>query len=313
MEEKGESTMPHADNNRQSNAISENRHNPRQGGIVTSSELSARAAQRLSALGEMTAGIAHDFRNMLSVIDAGLRLAESNSGNPDKVRAFIAGAREAVTRGSKLTSGLLTFAQQGVIQTCVADANLLLRELAPFLKYGAGPSVRVILDLSPNIPKCPMDSSQFAAAVLNLVVNARDAMPSGGEVRIYTTQCRMNQASSKAGDSQVYVRVRVQDNGPGMPDHVVQRVFEPFFTTKGEKGTGLGIPHVHALMRQLGGHIDITSQQGRGTTVDLCFPALTEMRLSRANPDPSSTPADNVGGRFLKPASTIAAPPGFQC
>jgi signal transduction histidine kinase len=222
----------------------------------------------------MTGGIAHDFRNILAVIDSGLRLAGSNCNNPDKLRIFIAGARDGVARGMRLTAQLLTFAQQGKIQTCAADANTLLKNLELFLRYGAGPSVHIVFEFAPTIPKCLIDPSQFAAAILNLVVNARDAMPGGGKVRILTTRFETNAATSSPGLEGVYVRVRVQDNGSGMPDHVVRRIFEPFFTTKGEKGTGLGVSQVRAFMRQIGGHVSVTSELGLGTTFDLFFPAI---------------------------------------
>ena len=265
--------MSHGDKNRQLGAIDGDRP-IRLNKIRSPAELSARAAQRLSVLGEMTGGIAHDFRNILSVIESGLRLAESNFSEPQKARTFISGAREGVARGLRLTSQLLTFAQQGEIQACAADVNSLLKNLELFLRYGAGPSVHTVLDLSPDIPKCLVDPSQFAAAILNLVINARDAMPSGGEVRIHTTRIEIDRETSEPEIHGRYVRVRVQDNGLGMPDHVVQRIFEPFFTTKGEKGTGLGVAQVRAFMRHIGGHVNVTSEQGRGTTFDLLFPAL---------------------------------------
>jgi len=236
--------------------------------------LSAGVAQRLSALGEMTSCIVHDFRNILAVIDSGLRLAESNFSDPDKVRIFISGARDGIARGVRLTSQLLNFARRGEFETCVTDANSLLKTLKPFLEFGAGPSVRIVFAYSSTIPKCFVDPSQFAAATLNLVVNARDAMPGGGEVRICTTRFQTTPVTSEPGFDGTYVRVRVQDNGSGMPDHVVRRVFEPFFTTKGEKGTGLGVPQVCAFMRHIGGHVTFSSEQGRGTTVDLFFPAI---------------------------------------
>ncbi len=250
-----------------------------------SAELSARTMQRFSMLGEMTGGIAHDFRNILAVIDSGLRLADSNLSDPDKARTFISGAREGIARGARLTSQLLNFAQQGEIKTCPADANALLKNLELFLKYGAGPSVCIVLECSSAIPKCLVDPSQFAAAILNLVLNARDAMPSaGGEVRIYTARFQTTPVTSEPGFDGTYVRVRVQDNGSGMPDHVARRVFEPFFTTKGEKGTGLGVPQVGAFVRHIGGHITVSSEQGRGTTVDLFFPAIEpDIPLDRAN------------------------------
>jgi signal transduction histidine kinase len=275
--------------------------------------LSTRAAQRLSVLGEMTGGIAHDFRNILSVIDSGLRLAEANLSDPDQVRTFISGAREGIARGVRLTSQLLNFAQRGEIRPCVADANALLKNLELFLKYGAGPSVCIVLECSPVIPKCLVDPSQFAAAILNLVVNARDARASaGGEIRIYTARFQTTPVTSEPGFDGTYVRVRVQDNGSGMPDHVVRRVFEPFFTTKGEKGTGLGIPQVGAFMRHIGGHVTVSSEQGHGTTVDLFFPAiepdtpLGDANCADAPGDLSATHADNA----IRPLSEKSEPMG---
>jgi signal transduction histidine kinase len=249
-----------------------------------SAELSARTVQRLSVLGEMTGGIVHDFRNILAIIDSGLRLAESNIGDADRVRSFISGARDGVARGLSLTQQLLSFAQQGEIHTCAADANALLRSLERFLKYGAGPAVRVVLDCLPEIPKCIVDPSQFTAAILNLVINARDAMPGGGVIWISTALVDARRRRAAQAANGIYIRVRVQDNGPGMPDHVVQRIFEPFFTTKGPKGTGLGIPQVRSFMRHIGGYIDVASRQGSGTTIDLFFPAVEPDNALSANP-----------------------------
>lgn len=277
--------MLHGEKNRSFSAVSNDVGAPRIDSSPAPASLSARAVQRLSVLGEMTGGIAHDFRNILSIIDSGLRLAESNLSDPDKIRTFISGAREGIARGVRLTSQLLNFAQQGEIKTCAADANALLKNLELFLKYGVGPSVCIVLECSPAIPKCLVDPSQFAAAILNLVVNARDAMPSaGGEVRIHTARFQTTPVTSEPGFDGTYVRVRVQDNGSGMPDHVARRVFEPFFTTKGEKGTGLGVPQVGAFMRHIGGYVTVSSEQGRGTTVDLFFPAIEpDIPLRHAN------------------------------
>jgi signal transduction histidine kinase len=236
-------------------------------------ELAARAAQRLSVIAEMTAGIVHDFRNILAVIDSGLRLAEGCSNDPKAASAFIAGTREGVARGMALTSQLLTFAKQQEFEARAANANELLKGFELFLRYGAGSQIRVVLDLSTDIPDCLLDPSQFNAAILNLVVNARDAMPNGGEIRISTvhwvTQSGVSDATPRNS-----VRVRVRDNGMGMPDQVLQNIFRPFFTTKGERGTGLGIPLVGAFMRHIGGHVRVASEIGRGSTFDLFFPAI---------------------------------------
>jgi signal transduction histidine kinase len=231
-----------------------------------------RAIQRLAALGEMTGGIVHDFRNLLAVTQSSLRLAEKNLEQPEKMRAYIAAAREAIDHGVKLTSQLLAFAKQKDLDAHAGDANELLRKLEWLLTCGAGPGVRIVFELASDIPKCLIDPSQFEAAVLNLVVNARDAMPNGGEVRISTERTVVETATSGSPASGAYVRVRVKDNGQGMPAEVVRKVFDPFFTTKGENGTGLGLPQVCAFMRLIGGHISVASGPGVGTTFDLLFP-----------------------------------------
>ena len=232
-----------------------------------------RAAQRIAALGEMTGGIAHDFRNILTVIQSGLRLAERNLRDPDKLRACIAGAREGVDRGLQLTSQLLDFAKQQELEPRPGNANQFLRNLELLLRYGAGPDVRIVLELGSDIPECLIDPPQFNAAVLNLVVNARDAMPDGGEVRISTARWESKSSASGSPPPGAYVRVRVKDSGQGIPAEVLQHIFDPLFTTKGDKGTGLGLPQVCAFMRLIGGHIDVASEPGIGTTVDLLFPS----------------------------------------
>jgi signal transduction histidine kinase len=265
-------------------AITNDLHHPIGSGMDERSavELSARAAPRFSVLGEMTGGVVHDFRNILTVIDSCLRLAERNLDEPERLLNFVAGAREGVTRGLRLTSQLLAFAQRGEMQTCAADANLLLKNLEFLLRCGAGSSVSVVFDLCPTIPNCFVDPPQFSAAILNLVINARDAMPNGGEVRISTARCDTDPAVARRGGT--YVRVRIQDNGVGMPEQVAKRISEPFFTTKGEKGTGLGVSQVFTFMRQVGGHVSVASEQSRGTTFDLLFPAI-EPEISTPHAD----------------------------
>jgi signal transduction histidine kinase len=231
----------------------------------------ARATRRLAMLGEMTGGIVHDCRNLLAVIESGLRLAEKNLEEPEKARLYIAGAMDGIDRGVKLTSELLAFAKQQEFAAHAVDANELLKNLELFLRYGAGPGIRIVLDLASDIPKCLIDPSQFEAGVLNLVVNARDAMPNGGEVQIHTERCVVEAATSGSLAPGTYVRVRVKDNGQGMSEEVVRKVFDPFFTTKGENGTGLGLPQVRAFMNLMGGHINVTSELGIGTTFDLLF------------------------------------------
>ncbi|MBZ9708543.1 two-component sensor histidine kinase [Mesorhizobium sp. ESP7-2] len=240
----------------------------------TAAEQRGHMSNRLAALGEMTGGIAHDFRNLLAVIESGLRLAEKRAGEPQRVRAYIAMAREGIHRGIELTSQLLAFAKHQELDAHAGDLNEFLRSFEPFLRYGAGPDVRVTLELGSDIPHCLIDPALFDAAVLNLVVNARDAMPKGGEIRVITERLVQASGIPDPPGPGTYVRVRVNDQGCGMSAELLQKVFDPFFTTKGEKGTGIGLPQVQTLTQMLGGHVRIASQRGIGTTVDLLFPSI---------------------------------------
>ena len=236
-----------------------------EGGRTITRKRSRRAAQKISALGEMTGGIAHDFRNVLCVIASGLRVAERNSGDPQKVECAIAAVRDGIERGMKMTNRLLAFARQQELVAGPEDVNTLLGKLKVFLKYGAGPGIRVKLDLAPDVPKCLVDPPQFNAAILNLVVNARDAMPDGGTIRISTTLIAEEEHVK-------FVRLQVCDDGTGMPPEVTKRIFDPYFTTKGDSGTGLGVPQVNALMKQIGGYVTVASSVGHGTAFNLFFP-----------------------------------------
>jgi signal transduction histidine kinase len=241
-----------------------------------------RTTSRLAALGEMTGGIAHDFRNLLAVIESGLRLAEKRADEPEKVRTYIAAAREAISRGVELSSQLLLFAKHSDLDLHAGNLNEVLHGFEPFLRYGAGPDVRVRLDLDSDLPACLVDPALFDAAILNLVINARDAMPTGGEVRIVTERWEQKAAATGSRERQTYARVRVEDDGYGMSDEVLERIFDPFFTTKGEMGTGLGLPQVHAFVDMVGGQISISSRRGAGTTVVLLFPSLDMVDLQAA-------------------------------
>jgi signal transduction histidine kinase len=238
------------------------------------SEQSGHAAQRLGALGEMTGAIVHDFRNILAIIDSSLRLTEAYSEDPAKVRAFVASAQDGVRRGTQLTAELLTFAKEHDLPARVGNLNDCLTKLERFLRFGAGPEVRLLLDLANDAPQCRVDRTQFNAAMLNLVVNARDAMPKGGTIRISTERWVATSVALDAPIPGTYVRLQVTDDGHGMHPDVTSRIFDPFFTTKGEKGTGLGLPQVSAFMRLIGGHVSVASELGMGTTVSLYFPAV---------------------------------------
>jgi signal transduction histidine kinase len=248
------------------------------GASADPSERSAHAAERITALGEMTRGIAHDFRNVLCMLTSGLNVAEASADDPEKLKLAMAAMQEGIARGLRVTNRLLDFARQQELKPGSDDINSLLSAQKTFLDYGAGPGIRVVLELAPDLPRCFVDPPQLNAAILNLIVNARDAMPDGGIIRISTAMAHPRRAHGRA-----YVRVRVRDDGAGMPADVIAKIFDPFFTTKGDSGTGLGVPQVQALMSQVHGFVTVDSEVGKGTAFDLFFPV---------QPDESSPAAE---------------------
>lgn len=232
-------------------------------------ENGARSLLTFSALGELTGGIAHDFRNVLCVISSGLRLAERNFDDPVVRHGALAAARDGVDRGLRMVDGLLALPTRPGTAAGAQDINRLLRNLEEFLKYGAGPGNRLALELTDDLPVCDIDPVQFNAAILNLVINARDALSEGGIIHIRT---KITERDMPAGGQHDFVEIEVSDNGAGMPPEVLKRVFEPYFTTKGNGGTGLGVPQVRSLMRTLGGDVEATSSPGTGTTFRLLIP-----------------------------------------
>jgi signal transduction histidine kinase len=270
---------------------------------------SARAAQRITALGEMTAGLAHDFRNILTTIESGLNLAERYRDDPWKADAALSAAHQGVHRGIRLTSRLLGFSRPEKSDVHSEDINDLLDCLKTFLKYAAGPGIRVSLDLAPNLPKCRIDPSQFNSAILNLVVNARDAMPEGGEIRIETDECQRMAEDSSAPPIRC-VRVRISDEGCGMSPEVAHHLFDRYFTTKGEAGTGLGVPQVAAFMRSLGGTVCVSTEPGVGTFFDLLFPLSGCRDPIEGNLWRQLDRWVNEGGRIASPAKGPGHPRG---
>ncbi|CAO3356250.1 ATP-binding protein [Azospirillum melinis] len=215
-------------------------------------------AQKLEALGRMTGGIAHDFNNMMAVVASGLTVLRGQVGRDD-LKSIADTAMVAVQRGSSLTGQLLAFARREELKVAPADVNMLIGGIEQLLRNAAGSGVDMRFELEPSLPACWTDQTQFDTALLNLVVNARDAMPEGGRIRISTVNAAQ------------YVCVSVADIGQGMPPEVLRKALDPFFTTKGEKGTGLGLSQVYGFLRQSGGDLQIESDVGVGTTVHLYF------------------------------------------
>jgi signal transduction histidine kinase len=224
-------------------------------------------AQKMEALGRLASESAHDFGNILSVISGSLDILESRPADPK----FLALARSAAERGTKLIGTMLTFGRQQPLRREVFDVNAVLAGIDSLLHQAVGS--RIKLDLEPAIAPCWImtDRNQLELAVLNIVMNARDAMPQGGAVTVTTKTLHLTgDPDGLVGD---YAAVEIKDTGPGMPPDIQARVLEPFFTTKGAgKGTGLGLSMVYGFSKQAGGTVTIESVVERGTTVVIYLP-----------------------------------------
>ena len=235
----------------------------------------ALTVQKLEALGQMTASISHDFRNLLAVMTSTLRLVRKRGPDEQILKA----AEEAVERGSGLITQLLAFSKRNDLQVRSADINGLLGGLEQVLRYAAGPGVTLRLERAEGLPACKTDQTQFDAAMMNLVVNARQAMPESGTIVISTRPA----GATRSG----FVELSVADTGSGIAAGDLKRIFEPFFTTKAEIGTGLGLAQVYGFMRHLGGDVTVESELGVGTRFTLLFPVAAD----RSDQDQAVRPA----------------------
>jgi CheY-like chemotaxis protein len=227
----------------------------------------------MEAIGQLTGGIAHDFNNMLAVISGSLELLMKRSGALDaRARRYIETAAEGANRAAQLTQRLLSFARQQPLQPEPTQCNTLVRNMLDLLSRSMGPQIELCAKLDPDLWWVEVDLNQIENVLLNLAVNARDAMPKGGRVTIKTDNVVVasGHPELQAGD---YVIIRLSDTGEGMPPDVARKAFDPFFTTKEVgKGTGLGLSQAYGFAKQSRGHIEIQSQLGEGTTVSIYMP-----------------------------------------
>ncbi|WP_165943588.1 ATP-binding protein [Roseicella aquatilis] len=258
-------------------------------------EAALRRAQTLEAVGQLTAGVAHDFNNLLQAIRSGLYLLSPHV--PDRSRKLVDASLQAVDRGAKLVRQLMVFSRRETLQPRPVDPRALIAGVGELLQKAVGPPVSITTDIAPDIAPAMVDPTQAELAVLNLAINARDAMPQGGRLIIGARNARLEQpqGAAPAGD---YVVLSVSDNGTGMPPEVLERVLEPFFTTKAVgKGTGLGLSMVHGFVAQSGGDMRIESRTGEGTTVSLWLPRAAAMPAAAEDAaDPVSLPAQRGPG-----------------
>ena len=230
-------------------------------------------AQKMEAIGQLTGGVAHDFNNLLSVILGNLDTLHEQTKDKKQLQAAIDPAIRSALRGSELTQRLLAFSRKQLLQPTIVDVNQLVFGMSDLLRRTLGETIEIKTALADGLWPTTIDPGQLENAVLNLAINARDAMPGGGTLTIETANTTLDRAIVEQHDDIApgdYVMVRVSDTGSGMPTDVVARVFEPFFTTK-RAGSGLGLSMVYGFVKQSGGHIQLRSELEKGTDFELYF------------------------------------------
>lgn len=241
-------------------------------------------AQKMEAVGQLTAGLAHDFNNLLQVVNGNLELAQRLIDAKPQALQAIGRAQRAAMKGGALTQQLLTFARKQRLEPRRINLNALVLEFSEMLVRTLGQEVQLQLDLRPGLPPCVLDPTHLEMALLNVLINARDALGGGGTVTVGTSVLSdaRKLAIHHLAPGQ-YVVICVVDQGCGMTQEVMRRATEPFFTTKGP-GTGLGLAMVHGFVQQSHGRLDIESKPGAGTTVRMIFPVADQAEAARTPP-----------------------------
>ena len=246
-------------------------------GKINAMEEQLRQSQKMEAVGQLTGGIAHDFNNLLQGIIGSLdrvqyRISQGRIGDVDK---FLKGALSSANRAAALTHRLLAFSRRQPVDPRPTNVNHLIGSIEELLRRSIGETVALSTDLAPDLSIVRCDTNQLENALLNLVINARDAMPGGGNVKIITRDVELSETDGLIYDlpSGKYVSIKVSDDGVGMPADVKSRAFDPFFTTKPiGQGTGLGLSMIYGFVRQSDGSVRIESEPGKGTTIEICLP-----------------------------------------
>jgi signal transduction histidine kinase/ActR/RegA family two-component response regulator len=228
--------------------------------------------QKMESLGQLTGGVAHDFNNLLMAVLGNLELLKKRMPDAPLLKRLVDGAIAGAERGATLTKRMLAFARRQELKPAAVQLSALIEGMEDMLRRSLGPTIDIKADVSEHLPPVRIDPHQFELALLNLALNARDAMPQGGQLTIEAGRDEAAGANAGLTDGE-FIRVVVTDSGSGMDEATLKRATEPFFTTKGVgKGTGLGLPMVHGLVVQSGGAMQIASQIGQGTSVQLWLP-----------------------------------------
>jgi two-component system, cell cycle sensor histidine kinase and response regulator CckA len=249
-------------------------------------------AQKMEAIGMLAGGVAHDFNNLLTIINGYSEMLAADTSLPEQVRRRLSTIQQAGEKAADLTRQLLLFARRQPGSPAPLDLKSVLKSLTGFYERILPENIRLEVETGSGEATIIADSSQFEQVVMNLVVNARDAMPSGGVLRIEIDRAQLSPAEASLdveATSGPYIVLRVSDTGAGMDEEVQRRLFEPFFTTKAPgKGTGLGLPTVYGIVKQARGWIQVTSAPGQGSTFSVFCPGWVHnrSRASRPNPQP---------------------------
>lgn len=258
-------------------------------------------AQKIDAVGQLTGGIAHDFNNLLQAISGNVELIERKPEKPEQVQRWAANARKGVVRGTKLAGQLLAFSRVQRLSIEPVDMNDLIQGMQDLLRTSVGAHVECGIDLDPSICTVKGDRTQLELVILNLAINARDAMPDGGYLLIATRPIEIADHPDLAPGS--YVELSLTDTGTGMPEEIRARALEPFFTTKGVgSGTGLGLSMAFGVARQSGGTLEIRSKVGHGTTINVFLPCSNDVPNDCADSaaEAHDGPPDPAAGRGLR-------------
>jgi PAS domain S-box-containing protein len=254
-------------------------------------------AQKMESIGRLAGGVAHDFNNLLTVINGYSAILERQLPEGDPLRRYAAEITAAGERAADLTHQLLAFSRRQLLQPRVLDLNALLQDSVKMLKRLVGEDIELVTHLHPEVGRVRADAGQMHQVILNVAVNARDAMPRGGTLTLLTRNFAPDEVSPNQHPSLKpvpYVMLAIGDTGCGMDEHTLAQVFEPFFTTKEQgKGTGLGLSTVYGIVNQSGGSIEVESELGRGTTVTIFLPRVDEP-ISAAASEPVQS--ENPGG-----------------
>jgi nitrogen-specific signal transduction histidine kinase len=261
-------------------------------------EAQLRQLQRIDVIGRLAGGVAHDFNNLLGAITMYCDLAIEDAENPADVRDNVSRIRHAAERGATLTRQLLLFGRKQISQPEIVDLNQLIKPLVTLLSRALGTHIEIISSLATGLRAVRVDPAQFEQAVMNLALNARDAMPLGGKLSLETAEIGLGEERGPDLSGLVagsYVRLRVADTGMGMDAATRARIFDPFFTTKPSgKGAGLGLTTVYEIVRQCGGAIRVESELGDGTVFEIYLPVAPD-----AIPEPDAAPKAPVVSRTI--------------